>query len=373
MAATPLLPYLLVFSGRPARAAALFDGDEVSFPQAWPTMRAATQALHVQALVMSGNLDLASDCAEAYYLDAVQRGSPDGVAVLALMVGNCCFHRGRTREALRWLREARALIDGQTLFPIRGYVLSVSAWFAAQVGEARDVQEVRDEFGGALPSASGSADFWGLTEAWLHLYEGRPAVAAGVLTELARKARENGVLTIAVQALNLLSRLSPSDSAADALREVADECDSPLFQQYAEFARAMARSDADTLEQLAKAFEASGYAMLELEATVAAEAARRQAGAHRLANALATRAEKLRRECNGYWPVWHEQQPRPAAVPLTGREREVCELAATGMDNTAIAERLRLSVRTVENHLQRSYTKLGVRSRTELADLMTPR
>ncbi|WP_433392276.1 AAA family ATPase [Micromonospora sp. KLBMP9576] len=366
MAATPLLPHLLVFAGEPARAAALFDAAEVTFPQAWPAMRAATQALHVQALVMAGELTRATESAEAYYLDAVEGGSADGVALLALMVGNCRYHRGRRRDALRWLREARALVDGRTPFPIRGYVLSLGAWFAAQAGEARD----GDEPGGRPPGRSGPADFWGLAEAWTHAGAGRTAVAAGQLTALAGRARENGALTVAVQALHLLSRVAPSRSVAVELRRVADACDSPLFDLYADLAAALARPDPEALERLATTFGERGYATLELEATIAAGAARRGRGEHRAANAHATRAEKLRRHCDAYWPAWCGQVDS-APTPLTGREREICALAATGLDNSAIARRLRLSVRTVENHLQRSYHKLGVRSRLELAGSFT--
>jgi DNA-binding NarL/FixJ family response regulator len=56
------------------------------------------------------------------------------------------------------------------------------------------------------------------------------------------------------------------------------------------------------------------------------------------------------------------------AAPLTRREEEVAGLAARGLTSKDIAERLFLSVRTVDNHLQRAYTKLGVSSRRELAD-----
>jgi DNA-binding NarL/FixJ family response regulator len=52
---------------------------------------------------------------------------------------------------------------------------------------------------------------------------------------------------------------------------------------------------------------------------------------------------------------------------LTTRERQVAELAAEGVKSRDIADRLYLSPRTVENHLQRVYAKLGVNSRTELA------
>jgi DNA-binding NarL/FixJ family response regulator len=42
-------------------------------------------------------------------------------------------------------------------------------------------------------------------------------------------------------------------------------------------------------------------------------------------------------------------------------------LAAAGIASKDIAERLYLSVRTVNNHLQHAYTNLGVSSRTDLA------
>ena len=51
---------------------------------------------------------------------------------------------------------------------------------------------------------------------------------------------------------------------------------------------------------------------------------------------------------------------------LTPGERRVAELAASGLSNKEIAERLYLSVYTVEAHLSQAYAKLGIRSRTQL-------
>jgi DNA-binding NarL/FixJ family response regulator len=57
---------------------------------------------------------------------------------------------------------------------------------------------------------------------------------------------------------------------------------------------------------------------------------------------------------------------RPHEGVLTARESQVVELAAAGLSNRAIADQLVLSLRTVENHLHRAFTKLGVSSRAEL-------
>jgi DNA-binding NarL/FixJ family response regulator len=57
----------------------------------------------------------------------------------------------------------------------------------------------------------------------------------------------------------------------------------------------------------------------------------------------------------------------PSLASLTSREQEVLELLAQGLDNAAIAERLVLTTRTVQNHVSNIYGKLGVTSRTEAA------
>jgi DNA-binding NarL/FixJ family response regulator len=53
-------------------------------------------------------------------------------------------------------------------------------------------------------------------------------------------------------------------------------------------------------------------------------------------------------------------------VALTRREAQLVELAAQGLSNNEMADRLVLSVRTVETHLYRAMQKRGVRDRREL-------
>jgi DNA-binding CsgD family transcriptional regulator len=60
---------------------------------------------------------------------------------------------------------------------------------------------------------------------------------------------------------------------------------------------------------------------------------------------------------------------RPALRDLTAQEVRVAGLAATGASNPQIARQLSVSVSTVESHLERVYSKLGIHSRHELIAL----
>lgn len=59
--------------------------------------------------------------------------------------------------------------------------------------------------------------------------------------------------------------------------------------------------------------------------------------------------------------------PEPEPFPLTPRETEVLCLLAQGLDNGAIARRLVVTKRTVQNHVSTIYGKLNVDSRTRAA------
>jgi DNA-binding NarL/FixJ family response regulator len=68
--------------------------------------------------------------------------------------------------------------------------------------------------------------------------------------------------------------------------------------------------------------------------------------------------------------VGYFSMPRPDAAgqafpELTEREREILELIARGLSNTAISERLVLSPKTVRNHVSNIFSKLQVAGRAE--------
>lgn len=55
-----------------------------------------------------------------------------------------------------------------------------------------------------------------------------------------------------------------------------------------------------------------------------------------------------------------------SVIPLTMRERQVVALASQGLANREIADRIGVSIRTVEGHLYQVFAKLGITSRSEL-------
>ncbi|GIF62134.1 LuxR family transcriptional regulator [Asanoa ishikariensis] len=64
------------------------------------------------------------------------------------------------------------------------------------------------------------------------------------------------------------------------------------------------------------------------------------------------------------------RKPTEALDALTPQEQQIAGLAAEGLSNREIAERLFLSPRTVTTHLYRLFPKVGVKSRGELAAVL---
>ncbi|CAL9645687.1 hypothetical protein SUDANB15_06447 [Streptomyces sp. enrichment culture] len=132
---------------------------------------------------------------------------------------------------------------------------------------------------------------------------------------------------------------------------------------FADHADALARADGPALDRVAEELRRRGFLLF------AAEAHAQAAGAHRdplAARTARTRAVALARRCQG------ARTPALAGLALgelTARQRQIVTLAAAGLSNRQIAERLTLSVRTVGNHLYGAYARLGASDRTALAPL----
>lgn len=138
----------------------------------------------------------------------------------------------------------------------------------------------------------------------------------------------------------------------------------PPGSPFARHAEALARADGPALDRAAALLEARGFLLFAAEAHAQAVAAHRDPSAARLSR---TRAITLARRCQG------ARTPALSGLALgelTARQRQIVTLAAAGLSNRQIAERLTLSVRTVGNHLYSAYTRLGASDRSELTCLI---
>lgn len=142
----------------------------------------------------------------------------------------------------------------------------------------------------------------------------------------------------------------------------------PLAPLRVRHVRATLAGAGPELDAVAAEYERLGILLLGAEAAAEAVAAYASSGEPRRGEAAAIRAQRLAASCEGARTPALSRARAP--VPLTPREREVAALAAGGLPSKVIADRLFLSVRTVDNHLQRAYTKLGVSGREDLADAL---
>jgi DNA-binding CsgD family transcriptional regulator len=95
--------------------------------------------------------------------------------------------------------------------------------------------------------------------------------------------------------------------------------------------------------------------------------------AARVFDALGLRrsAERARRELRASGERARSRVPE-AWTELSPQELQIAQLAAEGLSNREIGERLYLSHRTVSTHLYRLFPKLGITSRTQLRGVLDP-
>src|SRR5262249_3205513 len=147
---------------------------------------------------------------------------------------------------------------------------------------------------------------------------------------------------------------------------VGEHVDGRLMPARLAHATALGKIDARGLDEASEAFEAIGGWLSAAEAATQASTLYGREGLRRRASAAAQRARTLVERCGGARSPALETGAQPAA--LTKRRRQVALPAAPGPHNRGErAEKIVGSTRTVENHLQRAYEKLGVSARADLA------
>ncbi|MFB7867862.1 LuxR C-terminal-related transcriptional regulator [Streptomyces sp. NPDC056069] len=345
-----------------AYAAHLRVDEEARMVQA-PTVHRVPLVL---ALTEAGRLAEAREMGEQAYALLV----PSGVllrAWMAAFIGRAEWLAGNPLQARKWWAEGAALARSIDHIKVLRLALGGIAACAAQLGDVEGADAALAKLQAVPAVAPGflSAGEEFLGQAWRHAARGQLAHARQVLREAALTAREARHAASEAMLLTDLARLGGAPEAAGRLAELNDVYDGALAPARAHLAAALAADDPARLLAAAQELKATGADLLAAESATAAAAAWRRAGETRQAAAATRSAQECAARCPGaHTPLLATAE---ATAAMTTREREIALLAANGTTSKDIATTLHLSVRTVDNHLQHAYSKLGVTTRRELA------
>jgi ATP/maltotriose-dependent transcriptional regulator MalT len=266
--------------------------------------------------------------------------------------------------AARWFREA-AVLWGELVHPGVRWGFGGLAHALVLTGDLDGAEAALADLDSEPPTPIRMMDVdIERGRAWFAWFRGEHARALAMLRAAADAGVESGEFALAAGAFHDLARLGEAAEAAEQLEMVAERVDGYLMPARLAYATALAKGDAPGLDTACDAFEALGGWLFAAEAANQASILYDREGLRRRASASAQRARALGDRCEGAHTAALQTGTEPAA--LTKRELEVATLAARGLTSREIAESLVVSTRTVENHLQRAYEKLGVRGRADL-------
>lgn len=336
-----------------------------------PLNRLPESVLPYRAMARTDAGDLAGGLQDARdaYDTAVRAGDREGQATASLVLGRLALVTGRVSDALAHQREATAVNRELGDVTALRWTLGGLGLSYAMAGDVEAADEVVAELAGTpahLPTLE--AELALRAGAWAAAARGELSVARSLLEQAAEHASRHDQRAAEVVLRHDLVRLGTSAAQSERLAELAGLVDGPLPRLRAEHARVAAEGDAAGLEGVAQRLEELGLLLDAAEALTAAGRRWRSEGERRRAAAATARAAALATRCPGARTPGLLLPDEP--VPLTAREREIAVLAARGRASKEIASALYLSPRTVDNHLQRVYAKLGVSGREGLAALL---
>lgn len=335
-------------------------------------MQMAEPGVFIIALALAqqecGQVAESFETAMAAYEAAVALGDRHGQAWLAVVIARSDLLAGRMNDAAHRARES-ALVFGALRHPGARWGLGALALAAGHSADAAGAAVAIEDLDAepVTPLTMMDAELE-RGRAWALVAAGLLSEAREVLWRAASRAKSRGQLSLQSASLHDLARLGEPERAVDLLRVCVQQVEGDLAPARLAHVSALVDDDGDALDEVASVFETLGARLFAVEAATAARGAHRRVGAVRRAAASEQVARGLHAMCSGLsTPALVEA---PSSQGLTRREREVAGLAAMGSSNREIADQLLVSVRTVENHLQRAYEKLGVSSRDGLAAVL---
>lgn len=323
--------------------------------------------IHMHALHVAGYLHAVKDLALKQHQRTADMPGFSRLRGISLR-GQAARYQGRLAAAIRDLREARSgfLHVDQEGFAFRCLMNLTHA--LAMAGDVAGAREALAELEAERHPAFVFCDTeLLLARAWVAAAEGAVSEAIRLAHDAAAGAAALEQPAYEVMALHAAVCFGDR-TVARRLAELAHRVDGPRGPAAAAQAAALAAEDGAGLEAASERFEEMGDLLAAADAAAQAAAAYTRQGRRGSAHAAAARAHRLAELCEGARTPALIAAARP--LPLTEREREIVTLAAQGLSNREVADRLVVSVRTVEGHLYRATAKLGLSTRADLAALM---
>ncbi len=331
-----------------------------------PHMRFNIADAEVSALLLSGQV---SDALEVAERTRQQAANLPGAAQLlgAAVAGRAALGAGDLRSASPLLEQAaeglsashpigwgfRYRVPHVTALAMQGLTREAAAELAALDTASRRYRSLDYELS--------------LARAWVAAGQGGVSEAIQGLVSAAERAAANGQFAAEVLCLQAATQFGDR-TGAPRLRELESIVEGPRVGVAARFAEAQRDGDGAELASVSEEFEHMGDLVAAVDAAAHAAAAYRRRDKRGSALGYSTRAHALADRCGGLWTPALRQATETS--PLTDREAEIVMLISEGLSNRAVAERLTLSVRTVESHIYRAMSKTGTATRDELAAVL---
>jgi DNA-binding CsgD family transcriptional regulator len=357
-------------AGRTTEAVAIADAGYTVATRSFdaPQMRFNIADAHVSALLLAGRVTDAHAVAERVRQEAADL--PGTAQLISVAVaGRAALGAGNLHTACLLLEQAAVALS--TSGPAVGWA------YRYQIPRitALAIRGSTDEAAAALATLDKMRRPFrllnyerGLARAWVAAGQGAVSEAIGTLLAVAETARANGQFAAEVVCLQTATQFGDR-SSAPRLHELDSIVEGPRVGLAARFVEALRDGDAAELAAVSEEFERMGDLVAAVDAAAHAALAYRRRDLRGSALGCSTRADALADQCGGVsTPALRQAYER---LPLTDREREIVMLIGQGLSNREVAERLSLSVRTVEGHIYKAMVKTGTSSRDELAALLT--
>jgi DNA-binding CsgD family transcriptional regulator len=320
-----------------------------------------------EALAHEGRFREAEALTTEQYQRALDEKSPEAQAWFAWQLAKTVAARGWPRTAAVHARAAAALYRELGRPNFENFALGALALAEALAGNAPAAAAAlaRIDALGLPPVRYYGVDLVVARAGAMVAARDLPA-AIVLLKEAIVLGDEIGDLVGEAMARHTLARLGHAAETVEGLVALAGAVEGELMAARVAHTTALVANDQEALGEVSVRFEAMGAVLLAAEAAADSAVAWRRWGDPRRAAKAEQRANALADACEN--PVTPALLAIKSRSRLTQAERETALLAASGRSNKEIAGQLGISVRTVENHLQHVYEKLGISARTDLVE-----